>query len=197
MNPRTDSLRRISDFYLITPPFSGDVESYLNGLAASLLPDVGLVRLRLGNGTAQEDAQRLVRRAAVICAEAGVGLLIDPSNTASDRCGCGIHLDAKTLMETRARPDSAPFVAASCHDRAELERACAIGVDWVVISPVLPTASHPGAAVLGWAGLERLIAFSTVPVYALGGLGRHHLERAHRAGAAGIAAIRGLWRGAA
>lgn len=98
-------------------------------------------------------------------------------------------------MQTSCCPDDIPFVAASCHDRSELEHACAIGVDWVVVSPVLPTASHPGAVTLGWEGLARLTAVSTVPVYALGGLSRSHLGLAHRAGAAGIAAIRGLWLG--
>ncbi len=97
-------------------------------------------------------------------------------------------------MQTRVYPLDAPFVVASCHDRVELAQACKIGVDCVVISPVLATDSHPGAATLGWAGLRALVDLSTVPVYALGGMRPAHLEQARRSGAVGIAAISGLWQ---
>jgi 8-oxo-dGTP diphosphatase len=47
---------------------------------------------------------------------------------------------------------------------------------------------------LGWDGLAGLIAGSSVPVYAIGGLGDEDLEPAWRAGAHGVAMIRGAWR---
>ncbi|MBI1195047.1 MAG: thiamine phosphate synthase [Gammaproteobacteria bacterium] len=186
---------RFSDFYLITPPFSGDVASYLAGLQSSLLPDVRLVRLRLGLGVDRDVARHLVTHALDLCLASDTRLLLDRSTIAFGERRCGVHLDSKTLMEHQVRPGDVPFVAASCHNGVEIEHACALGVDWIVVSPILPTASHPGAATLGWDGLERLVTRSTVPVYALGGLGRQDLERARQMGAAGIAAIRGLWKG--
>ncbi len=85
------------------------------------------------------------------------------------------------------------WVAASCHNADELQQAVRIGCDFVVLGPVQPTASHPDAPHLDWSGLQTLCEVTRVPVYALGGLRSSDLDAAWRAGAQGIAAIRGLW----
>ncbi|MFN3581866.1 MAG: NUDIX domain-containing protein [Pseudomonas sp.] len=85
------------------------------------------------------------------------------------------------------------LLAASCHDAQELQMANEIGADFVTLSPVLPTQSHPGAPHLGWARAAELIALANMPVYLLGGLNSNDLERAQKIGAQGIAAISGLW----
>jgi 8-oxo-dGTP diphosphatase len=95
-------------------------------------------------------------------------------------------------MKLRERPLH-PLVGASCHTRAELEHAMAVGLDFAVAGPVRPTASHPGAPVLGWAAFETLVAGTSIPVYAIGGLRRADLERAREAGAHGIAMLSGAW----
>jgi 8-oxo-dGTP diphosphatase len=64
----------------------------------------------------------------------------------------------------------------------------------VVLGPVLPSASHPGAPALGWDAFSRLIEDYPLPVYALGGLGPAGLERARRAGAHGIAMRSAAWQ---
>ena len=84
-------------------------------------------------------------------------------------------------------------MAASCHGAADLRRAERIGADFAVLSPVLPTASHPGAETLGWARFAELADAARIPVYALGGMNPGHLPQAWRCGAQGIAGIRGLW----
>jgi len=61
------------------------------------------------------------------------------------------------------------------------------------VSPVLATASHPGAAPLGWDGLHRLLDDAPLPVYALGGLAPGDLARARAAGAHGVAGISAFW----
>ena len=67
-------------------------------------------------------------------------------------------------------------------------------LDFVAVGAVKPTASHVKGPLLGWDGLAALIAESSVPVYAIGGLGDEDLEPAWRAGAHGVAMIRGAWR---
>jgi len=62
-----------------------------------------------------------------------------------------------------------------------------------VIGPVLATATHPGAAPMGWDGFAGLREDTPLPLYATGGLGRDALPAARAQGAQGIAAIRGLW----
>lgn len=69
----------------------------------------------------------------------------------------------------------------------------ALGVDFAVLGPVLPTHSHPGAALLGWAQFAVLRAEAGLPVYAIGGLGPADLGTAQTQGAQGLAMIRGLW----
>ncbi|HET9653047.1 MAG TPA: Nudix family hydrolase [Usitatibacter sp.] len=97
-----------------------------------------------------------------------------------------VHLTSKALMATAARP-AAALVGASCHDERELAHAAALGLDYVVVGPVKPTASHPGAAVLGWQRFASLVAGAPMPVYAIGGLARADLDAARAHGAHGVA----------
>jgi 8-oxo-dGTP diphosphatase len=103
-----------------------------------------------------------------------------------------VHLQARQLAAQTARPDFA-LVAASCHTAAELERAAQLGCDFAVFGAVRATASHPGVAGIGWDGLAAALAVPPLPTFALGGLSRTDLDAAQRAGAHGIAAIRGAW----
>ena len=85
------------------------------------------------------------------------------------------------------------LLAVSCHNAEELQMANDIGADFVTLSPVLPTLSHPGATHLGWDRAAELVAMANMPVYLLGGLNSDDLERAQEIGAQGIAGISGLW----
>lgn len=104
----------------------------------------------------------------------------------------GLHLPERRLYAARARPTCSGWVAASVHDARSLARAVALGVDFVTISPVYPTASHPGAPPLGLAALQSLCAESALPVYALGGLHAADVADVQAMGAQGVAGIRGL-----
>jgi 8-oxo-dGTP diphosphatase len=104
----------------------------------------------------------------------------------------GVHLQAAQLQLLDDRPDL-PLVGASCHNRAELERAAELGCDFAVLSPVLPTASHPGAPGLGWDRFAELVKDTPLPVYALGGMRVDFLDTARRHGAHGIALLSGIW----
>lgn len=103
----------------------------------------------------------------------------------------GVHLNARRLRQCRQRPlTDRLLVAASCHDEHELAIAGAIGVDFVTLSPVAATASHPGAETLGWDGFGRLCELAPVPVYALGGMTPDDLGRSRARGGFGVAGIR-------
>ncbi|HWA39177.1 MAG TPA: Nudix family hydrolase [Burkholderiales bacterium] len=104
----------------------------------------------------------------------------------------GLHLTAAALQRLERRPDF-PLVAASCHRREELERAAALGLDFVVVGPVQRTRSHPEAAPLGWDGFAALVEGTALPAYAIGGLRTADLDEGVRHGAHGIAMIEGAW----
>ncbi|GBL46657.1 mutator mutT protein (7,8-dihydro-8-oxoguanine-triphosphatase) [Sulfuriferula multivorans] len=121
-------------------------------------------------------------------------VLLNADVALAQRIGAhGVQLNATQLGELSRRPDL-PLVAASCHNVAELDRAEALGCDFALLSPVLPTPSHPGAPVLGWGNFAALCAGRTLPIYALGGLSSTDLDSARQHGAHGVALLRGAWQ---
>jgi len=106
----------------------------------------------------------------------------------------GVHLSSRRLFECSERPLGREYwVAASCHSDREVEQAMRIGVDFVAISPVYETRSHPTAPSLGWHGFAGLVERSKAPAYALGGVKPHHLRLAWHYGGQGLAMISGIW----
>ena len=92
-----------------------------------------------------EDRCRMLATQAVKLARShDARVLVNSSAEIARQAGAdGVHLTAAQLTRTTARP-AFDLVGASCHDAAELAHAAAIGVDFVVLGPVLPTLSHPG-----------------------------------------------------
>jgi 8-oxo-dGTP diphosphatase len=105
----------------------------------------------------------------------------------------GLHITAEELMKLKDRPGFA-LVAASCHTRAELERAMQLELDFAVLGPVKRTTSHEKDFSLGWKRFSELAEGASIPVYAIGGLAPEDLQDAWSAGAHGLAMIRGAWR---
>lgn len=102
----------------------------------------------------------------------------------------GVHFSSVQLMDLSSRPDI-NLCGASCHNAEELFHAEQLGMDFVVLGPVLPTLSHPGAAPLGWRKFAALIHDFSLPVYALGGLCLEDLTTSWEHGGHGIAMLRG------
>lgn len=84
-------------------------------------------------------------------------------------------------------------VGHACHDAAGLHAARGAGAAWATLSPVWPTPRKPDVSALGEAGLGVLAAVAGLPVVALGGIGPGQVAAAATAGAAAVAADRGLW----
>lgn len=102
----------------------------------------------------------------------------------------GMHYTSAQLMALDVRPPQG-LAAASCHSRAELERAMALGMDFAVFGPVLEKGD---VRPLGWPRFAELVRGASIPVYAIGGLSASDMQEAWRAGAQGVAMIRGSWR---
>ena len=119
-------------------------------------------------------------------------LLNGDPQLACDLGADGVHLTAAQTMKLTTRP-ACEWVAASCHNAAELSKAIHLGADFVVMGPVMPTLSHPGVPGLGWERFAQLVQDTPLPVYALGGMRPNDLEAAQRAGAHGIAMQREIW----
>jgi 8-oxo-dGTP diphosphatase len=156
--------------------------------------DNGLRLVQLREKDMPRDAQRaLARRMLPALRERGAKLIINGDVALAQEVGAdGVQLTAGQLAALRERPD-VPWCAASCHGADELQRAEALGCDFALLSPVLPTRSHPGEPALGWERFAEIVRGSAIPVYALGGLTSSDMEAAWRHGAHGVALLRQAW----
>lgn len=106
----------------------------------------------------------------------------------------GLHLNRHHAAVINARPVG-PHVlfGVSCHNVDEIVHAQNLGADYLFLSPVLLTASHPSAKLLGWESFSALVELANIPVYALGGVGEEHVTIAQSYGAQGVAGISAWW----
>jgi len=187
---------RLPHRYLITPEPGSPTEwpAFLARLEQAFVQGIRLVQFRAKCLDERQYVQ-LARQVVSLGKRFDVPVLLNTSpQTAAQLQADGVHLSASRLMRLQERPlDHEHWVAASCHNLAELEQAMNIGADFVLVSPVKPTASHPEACVIGWTGFKELTERSRLPAYALGGMTEQEQYTAWDNGGQGIAAIRALW----
>ncbi|MFC3606595.1 Nudix family hydrolase [Stutzerimonas tarimensis] len=181
---------RLPDRYLITPE-GLTPQALLEGLARALAQGVRLVQLR-APGLDEASYRELARQALVLCQGRAWLMLKGPLHWQDEFPEAGWHLTARQLREPLQRRPGG-WLAASCHSEEELRLAAEAGVDFVTLSPVQSTASHPGSPALGWEQASALLQGCRLPAYLLGGLGPQMLSRALAAGAQGVAGIRSFW----
>jgi len=133
------------------------------------------------------------RRLTVAARGKGCILIVAGSPRLAGRLGIvGIHLPERDIARRR-NIAAHVLVTAACHSERAVIEAARAGADAVLISPVLPTESHPGGKVLGIARLARLAALAGalgMPAYALGGItDETHIRRLRGTGIAGVAGI--------
>jgi thiamine-phosphate pyrophosphorylase len=119
-----------------------------------------------------------------------VGGLLIRAGTVGSHGAEAVHLAAHDPFP-HPRP---PLVGRSCHSLQEVTSARAEGCDYVMVSPVFPTASKPGyGPALGMTGLAALVA-AAPPAYALGGVRPADVAGCLAAGAHGIAVMGSIMR---
>lgn len=184
----------LPDRYLITPEPGLDQSGFLATLERALEQGVTLVQLR-ARQMSTADYRVLVPAVLDVCRRANARLLLNAEPVLAAEAGVdGVHLSSRRLMALSVRPLGDDYlVGASCHAEEEVRHAGALGLDFIVVSPVQQTSSHPGARLLGFEGLQQLSEPALLPVYALGGMQLSDMGAAFRHGAQGIAAISAFW----
>ncbi|GAB2795857.1 Nudix family hydrolase [Halomonas shantousis] len=178
---------------------SGDAEddtAFFSRLERALTEDgVQLVQLR-AKSLDETAYVALAERALALCREHDAKLMLNGEPELLERIDAdGIHLTSERLMQLERRPiETRKWLSASTHDRAQLDQAALIGCDFVTLSPLRVTPTHPGAAPLGWHDFQQLVEMAGMPVFALGGMTRHDANHARAVGAQGIASIRDFWK---
>ncbi len=177
--------------YLITPPQVADSEQFLENLRHALEQGVNLLQFRVF-GLETIKHRQLAQRSLELCLEYDARMLLNHDlQLAQELDAHGVHLNRRQLQSLDHRPlPEEKLVSASCHSLTELHRAQALGADFAVLSPVLPTQSHPDADLLGWDGFSELVDQINIPVYALGGMRLDLLQHVWTLGAQGVSGIR-------
>ncbi|MFD2642204.1 Nudix family hydrolase [Pseudomonas japonica] len=185
---------RLPGEYLITPD-GLETPQLLRGIQKAVASGIKLVQLRAPN--MYDPKYRDVAVDAVgLCAGKAQLMLKGPLEWLGDFPSAGWHLTSEQLRKYAANGRPFPknrWLAASCHNAEELALAERMGVDFVTLSPVQATQTHPEAQPLGWDVAERLIEGFNQPVFLLGGVGTAERERAWQVGAQGVAGIRAFW----
>ncbi|TQV79447.1 thiamine phosphate synthase [Exilibacterium tricleocarpae] len=137
----------------------------------------------------------VAKAVAALCRRRGVVAIANTVPGLYQQTGChGLHVTSERLKGLSERPVSQQaWFSASCHSPGQLRKAEALGVDFVTLSPVFKTATHPEMEALGWSRFQSWVSQARVPVFALGGMDTEKLEQSFDCGAQGIAGIRGFW----
>jgi len=182
----------LPEVYAISHLQAMGAPAFLHALDKQL--DQGLQLLQMREN--QLDASALARLSDQVlarCAPYGCRCLLNGSPEHALALGySGVHLNSQRLMSTPRKPGGL-LVGASCHSPAQLAHAQQLALDFALLSPVLPTASHPEATGLGWPLFAEWVNGLDIPIYALGGMRPESLAQAQASGARGIAMQRAVW----
>ncbi len=184
----------LPDCYMITGADPLDKRLFTSRLRRALSKGVRLVQLR-AKSLSQSEFCLLAEAALKLCREHDARLLLNAAPALVECIGAdGVHLTGQWLSRLKERPLGRNYlIGVSCHNADDLAKASELELDFAVLSPVLPTTSHPEARPLGWQQFEILSDAARLPVFALGGMQRDMFDKAQAHGAQGIAGISGLW----
>jgi len=183
----------LKDEYLITNATEFGVPNFLEQLRRVTSSGDRLIQIR-EKGLVGSELKEFCEQAISIIRvrEDNIVLVNDDVALARSVRADGVHFTSNSLRRLGKRPDIG-WCAASCHNIDDLKKASSLGLDFVVLSPVKTTLSHPDANPLGWDQFSHMANYSNVPVYALGGMVPSDLSDAWKSGAAGVSLMRSAW----
>ncbi|WP_130472831.1 thiamine phosphate synthase, partial [Candidatus Magnetaquicoccus inordinatus] len=189
MGPHTVT-QTIPSLLLITDPTLG--QHLPQQVTAALRGGVKHLLLRHKQATAGEMLRLAQEMQSLTRAYRAALLIHDRLDIALAVAADGVHLPEHGLPTAIARTLWPGLLGRSCHSVESARQALQEGADYVTLSPLFATSSHPEATPLG---LERFRSWRQQihgPVLALGGIHKENAHLARAAGADGVAMIRGL-----
>lgn len=134
---------------------------------------------RIGLAKTLRQATRALKQFLLVAGDEALARAVDAD---------GYHMPEHQL---ESPPNLAGFglVSAACHNRQALLKAQALSLDFVLVSPVFRTDSHPDTKALGVHRLARLADTVSIPLVALGGINRQNAALLKPVNLIGIAAI--------
>jgi len=155
-----------TEHYSGEPFFAACDQALANGVDAILVREKELTSAKLlALASRLRDITRTYQARLIIHTQADVAHAVDAD---------GVHVassNMNTIPSIRSWLNNSKMsVSASCHNAEELAQARQTGADFVMLAPVFPTQSHPGAPSLGVDAFQRLATQADIPIIALGGI---------------------------
>ncbi len=185
---------QLANQYMITGSFSNEQDA-LRRLESAFKQGISLCQLR-AKSLSETAFVQLAHQAQSLAEQYGVKLLLNGSPALLDALpnAAGIQLASYAIFQYDSRPiPSNKLLGVSTHNPEEIAQALKIGADFILLSPVKRTASHPDMEGMGWSLFAERVADVPIPVFALGGMQAGYINQAKQLGAQGVAAISGFW----
>lgn len=181
--------------YLVTDRHQCAARGVIATVAAAVAGGVTAVQLRDPQAKGRELCE-LATALRELLEPSDVALFVDDRLDVALASGCdGVHLGQDDLPVTAARALAGPELVigwsvtnpAEAAAAARLPEGC---IDYLGIGPVFPTGSKADAAApMGTTALAQVVASSTLPCVAIGGIGPANLDAVLATGVDGVAVI--------
>lgn len=182
------------DLYLVTDTGFCGPRGVVETVRAAVKGGVSAVQVRAPGVTTRE-LYAMARAVREVLDGTGVPMIVNDRVDVALAVGAqGVHLGQGDLPVEDARrlgPDL--LIGLSVSTPEQVAQACALPpgtVDHLGVGPVFATATKPEAATpLGVAGTAELVALSTLPCVAIGGIGTANAAEIRATGVAGLAVV--------
>ena len=175
----------LPEHYWITPD-DHHSESVIEKCHEHIIAGTMIIQLRSKESLDESYIDNIYR----LCQDNQASLILNtPNKTYQELCD-GWHLTSNELLSLKERPcDNNKLLGVSTHNAFEAEHAEKISADYISLSPINATPSHPHISPLGWQAASDIISKCHLPVYLLVGMRKEELDKALNIGAQGIAGI--------
>ena len=150
----------------------------------------------LRHRAADREVYRLAGSLIEAAAPSGASVIVSRRVDIARAAGAhGAHLGRGAIAPGAVRALLGPrgWLGASIHDPSDAAAADPRVLDYLVLGPVFPTATHPGREPLGAGALAEAAGTTELPVVAIGGVTTERVGDCLEAGAWGVAVVRAVW----
>jgi len=173
--------------YWITPSSNHQSDEWIRKFDEKIKQGISLIQLRSKTKLDITFIEELHNK----CKHNNINLLLNTVDKSFHEAYCdGWHITTGEMFDLKSRPcANNKLLGASTHDLTEALKAQDLGADFIVISPVQATQTHPDTVPIGWDAAKEVVDKLNIPVYFLGGMTLNDLDKTLKLGAQGIAGV--------